>query len=436
MRPFAYIVSVTVRATVLIAAATVSGCGGSSPSLVVPNPSAPLGLPSPTAASQVNTYSGVQSPGVWSFTLDNAKNLFSYQPVTYPASPNTPVTGSIQIVRGFTKLQSSGAFAGYALEVMGRIAILRPGGVNVAPVIAVPQTGCYQLAGRSRFQYAAIPAGLAGSIFGGPTLGYGSVVASTDSTGKSWQFEDLQGNVVTGPSSFTGSCGSSNSQAALSFTGVQTVLDDMWAGFAASIPTANTNLSMSIGPSGFFVADQSDPTQAQPTGASVAGVVEPLAALKTSDIMSQPYLGFVFQAPTAIGYQGAPATSTNTYAVSFGPASSNGASLTGGDFPNDDVTQSANSDMSIALGVQDATFNGLYEGVSITVLDPAQNCANYTGPGETATFGVNAQGYATCTFSGIAVVGNPESKYGIFISTYNWAARLGGAPMEIFLLEQ
>jgi hypothetical protein len=48
----------------------------------------------------------------------------------------------------------------------------------------------------------------------------------------------------------------------------------------------------------------------------------------------------------------------------------------GGRFPSDDVTQAPNSDMSVTLGKQDTTYNGLYLNVSVTVSDPAQNCAS------------------------------------------------------------
>jgi hypothetical protein len=112
--------------------------------------------------------------------------------------------------------------------------------------------------------------------------------------------------------------------------------------------------------------------------------------------------------------------------------------LMGGDFPNDDVTQTPNSNLSITLGKEDGTYNGLYLNVSVTASDPAQNCANYNGypSGVMPTSGISAQGYNTCTFPGIAVAGNPEGKYAIFVNTYNWAARLGGAPMQIYLPQQ
>ena len=110
--------------------------------------------------------------------------------------------------------------------------------------------------------------------------------------------------------------------------------------------------------------------------------------------------------------------------------------MTGGIFPNDDVTQIPNADTIVNLGKQDAILNGLYTGASITVLDPQQNCANYTGSGEKATSSINDQGYFTCTFAAVAIAGNPEGKYALFITSYNWAAQLGGAPMQIYLFQQ
>jgi hypothetical protein len=256
-------------------------------------------------------------------------------------------------------------------------------------------------------------------------------VASTDSAGKSWQFENMQGNVVSGPTSFTAMCGSIGSQTAISFTG-QSLLNDLWAPSPVTVPTANTGSFMSIGPTGLFVADQSDPTMAPPTGASVAGVIQPVSALSTNDIESKQYLGFVYQGATSIGFNGVPPTPPITSPVSFG------TTLTGGDFPNDDVTQTPNTNISVTLGKQDTTYNGLYLNALVTVSDPAQNCANFIGypTGVAPVSGINAQGYNICTFSGIAVAGNPEDKYAIFVNTYNWAARLGGAPMQIFLLQQ
>jgi hypothetical protein len=112
--------------------------------------------------------------------------------------------------------------------------------------------------------------------------------------------------------------------------------------------------------------------------------------------------------------------------------------MTGGVFPNDDVTSTPNSDIQISLGAQDGTLNGLYSSASITVLDPAQNCANFVlfSLSGIVTTGINAQGYTTCTFPAVAVAGNPEGKYAVFVNSYNWAVRYGGAPMQLYLVQQ
>lgn len=415
----------------LMTAAILAGCGSGKTASVVPLPSQPTGLPTPTAAGPVNTYTGAQSPGAWTLTLDNTQNTFQYQATTYPG---TAASGALTVANGFTRLGASG----YALAIEGRAAILRPGGPTVPPVFAVPQTECYPIVGRLRFQYIGMetsPDGGVGSA--GPTLGYGSIVASTDSSGKSWQFQDLQGNIVSGSASFAGTCGTTASNAAIQLQG-QTLFNDRWTGneFIETNPPSDTQSNVWIGPSGFFVADQSDPKSTPATGASVAGVAEPPSPLTTSDLASHQYLGFLYE-PATFPYGGGsnlnPAVASP---IAFGQVASSETTMTGGEFPNDDVTQIPNSDIVVNLGKQDATFNGLYTSVSITVLDPAQNCANYTGSGEKATSGINAQGYFTCTFAGVAVAGNPEGKYTLFLTSYNWAARLGGALMQMYLFQQ
>jgi len=417
----------------LAASAMLAACSGSKNSSVVPPPSAPIGLPAPPAAGPVNTYAGGQSPGAWTITLDNTKNTFSYQPTTYPASSASPTSGSFTVVNGFSRL---GGF-GYALEVPGRAVILRPGDATTPPIFAVPQTKCYAITGRLRFKYIGMQTGPDGAVgSAGPTLGYGSVVASTDSTGKAWQFLDMQGNIVNGPASFTGTCSSANSTAVVALSG-QTVLNDLWGPNESiqSGPNAGTQSNLWVGPSGFFAADQSGPAQDPPAGASVAGVAEPASALNTSDMESHHYLGFLYE-PATVPYGGVIPSPAVTSPIAFGQSPSSGSTMTGGIFPNDDVTETPNSDIIVNLGKQDATLNGLYTAVSITVLDPAQNCANYTGSGEKATSGINDQGYFTCTFAGVVVAGNPEGKYALFLTSYNWAVQLGGAPMQMYLFQE
>jgi hypothetical protein len=168
-------------------------------------------------------------------------------------------------------------------------------------------------------------------------------------------------------------------------------------------------------------------------------MAEPSSALSTSAVAAGQYLGFLYE-PAAVAYQNAtqsaPATSPFTAPVAFGQVAASGTTMTGGIFPDDDVTGTPNSDIQINLGKEDGTLNGLYTSVKITVLDPSQNCANFTDYSIPVTTGINSQGYITCTFPGVAVAGNPDGNYAIFINTYNWAARLSGVPMQIYLFQQ
>jgi hypothetical protein len=430
----------SIGASALLALTFLTGCGGGGKTLIVPDPSATIGLPTPAAAGPVNTYIGTQTPGEWSFTLDNTNDVFSYQPVTYPA---TATTGTTTTANGFTVLTSGSTAAGLALEVEGRAAILRLGGSTTAPIFGVPQTECYPITGRLTFQYLG-SIGVYGP--GGGELPYGSIVASTDTTGASWAFEDLEGNYGTGPASFSASCSTSSNLSTInfdgtSFTGAETLLDDL--GFSYSVPSAEIQSNIWIGPTGFFVADQSVPIgttlpgsggiiTSGPYGSSVVGVAEPSSALTTSDIAStsKSYLGFIYE-PGNTGYS----IPTSTVPVSFTGHASTG--LSGEEYLNNDVTQALDptTAMSISLGKQDSTYNGRYTSVSITVLDPNQGCTT-AGKG---TAGVNADGYITCTFSGTAMVGNPGGKYAIFINAINYATTKYAVPpqaMNIYLFQQ
>jgi hypothetical protein len=310
-----------------------------------------------------------------------------------------------------------------------------------------------------RFEYIAMFPG--GAVNGGPDttytapfLGYGSVVASTDSSGKSWQFEDLQGgvwpspasgsmpgNIVAGPVSFTGACSATNNQAVITLSGTS-VLDNFWTPGQLFTPLpATTKSNIWIGPSGFFAADQSDPTQSVPTGASVAGMAQPSSSLSTLAVTAGQYLGLLYEAsnnPQSYG-NGAAASSSFTGPVGFGQIIPGGATtLTGGIFPDGVTTGTPNTDIVIDLGKQDATLYGLYASASITVPDPAQNCANfsYFSLSGVVSSGLNAQGYITCTFPAVAIAGKLEGKYAIFVNSYNWAAQYGGVPMLLYLFQQ
>jgi hypothetical protein len=90
----------------------------------------------------------------------------------------------------------------------------------------------------------------------------------------------------------------------------------------------------------------------------------------------------------------------------------------------------------------------LYPNAAVTMLDPNQNCTTWINQGNSGssslTVGTTADGYVTCTFPVVAVVGNPEGKYVIFLDAFNYTAGSYsssgttqlGAPMQIYLFQQ
>jgi hypothetical protein len=408
----------------LLALTFLTGCSSGSKTMVVPDPSATVGLPTPAAAGPVNTYLGAQAPGEWNFTLDNTNNKFSYQPITYSAAATT---GTITATtNGFSVLSNGGL----AFEVEGRAAMLRPGDSTNALVFGVPQTECYSLTGRLRFQYEDVR-----------DNGYGTIVASTDSTGASWAFEDLAGDYVYGPASFTATCSTSNNLSTINFPSSSSYLDSYE--FGTYHPAARDLLSnIWIGPTGFFVGDQSvsigtvfpgsgGVTATIPYGSSVVGVSEPTAALSASDIASKNYIGFHAEPGVYQGQQ--LRQQPYTAPVSF-------TGLTGEAYTSADVTQALDpaTAMTISLGKQDTTYNGYYPSATITALDPAQNCATAIANNGTTgiTAGVNAEGYVTCTSSATVVVGKAEGRYALIVSGANWTTDTNGRVMILYLFQQ
>jgi hypothetical protein len=201
-----------------------------------------------------------------------------------------------------------------------------------------------------------------------------------------------------------------------------------------------------MGPSGVFVIDQSDPNAPNTIkGSSVAGVAEPSSPLSASTIAMGSYLGFLTESAVNTGGS-SNVISRFTTPVSFAPTSPTSSSLIGGVFPNDDLTQTPGSNLTLTLGKQDSKINGLYSSATITAPDPTQACATAlsTSPSLKITVGTDANGFPICTFPAVAVVGNPDGKYSIFIDTYDYTVSytpIGGnknigTTAQIYLYQQ
>jgi hypothetical protein len=275
---------------------------------------------------------------------------------------------------------------------------------------------------------------------------YGSIVLDTDTAGASWQLQGLEGSPVSGPTSFTASCATSGSTAAVA-TSTPSLLsiDNNGASLFPYVTTSTDviDTSLSLGPSGIFIAYQTDPSFTfRHISAGSIGLAEPTAALSTSAIAAGSYLGFLTLAAQDDQGNGSYQAPGSTSPVAFGPSGLSTTAITGGVFPNDDVKSTPSTDVSIALGSQSATFNGLYPSASITMSDPNQNCltALALNPKLKITPGQNAQGYPICTYPAVALAANPEGKFVLLLDTFNYTANSIttqiGAPMQIYLYQQ
>jgi hypothetical protein len=108
--------------------------------------------------------------------------------------------------------------------------------------------------------------------------------------------------------------------------------------------------------------------------------------------------------------------------------------MTGGVYPNDDETKTAPSNITIDLGQQDSKNNGLFKSVTVTIPDLVGACISRPYGSK------DANGNPTCVFPGVAVVGNPNNKYAVFVTaddkrgaSFNYA---GDTAIEFFLYQQ
>ena len=391
-----------------------------------------------TASGTVYTYQGVSNltPAdaggeyvpFWTFILEDAENSFSYDPAINNSN-NLPLitSGTSSADNGYLALTTVGqptAAQGYALTIPGEAALLRPGDSTTPPVITAGMSSCPIVSSSETFLFVALP----GAFWNPATsAAYGSIQAGTDATGTAWSFSNQSQSLFAGsgtppvyPASFTGTCGQGINGYSIGVLPTYT-----W-------PTYEPQLSVS--PSGFFTETT--------TGAVVGdigikvqqpfiGVVAPSSALDTTSLAAGKYLGFVYESLLST----APNQNATTQLVSFGSgAAGSGTSMTGGVFPNDDPSQTPASNITVNFGTQSAGQNGLYTGVTVTIPDTntsragLANCANGGG-----TSGTAPNGSPTCTFPAVAIAGNPQSKFAIFLIGQDPSQE---APFGLYLYQQ
>ena len=438
------------RASIRIVAASLGlaatlfsvGCGGSGSgsSTQVPPPAGSQG-------SQSYNYVGTQSldasygaqsfnyayGGTWAVTLDDSTDYFSYENIGHNVASATVGTTSGS---GFESLTASTAgatpgAAGYVLEIPGEAALLRPGDDTVAPVISAITNGCPNLTSPTTYQFISL--GTPAKTDKNTHVAYGSVQASN--SGTVWNFTNLNmytfGGVSLSPTPLpVGNCGYTQLGYAISM--------------ASSTTADGLTVTTAVSPNGFFIMDQGQGEPGNigvldtagggsgsfgPTGPlGLVGVEQPSSQLSTSSIVAGKYLGFEFDPINlTLGRVG-------SMPVAFGQTAGSGTTMIGGAFPNDDVTQTAPSNITVNLGQQDSQNNGLYKSVIVTLPDVYGGCI-----GEPFG-GVDTNGNPTCTFPGEAVIGNPGGKFAIFITVNDLSQAVShytaDAALDFFLYQQ
>jgi hypothetical protein len=121
---------------------------------------------------------------------------------------------------------------------------------------------------------------------------------------------------------------------------------------------------------------------------------------------------------------------TGSVATCLTPPSSSG--MCGGAFFNDILgnIKQASTDTTVEFGSEDPNNFGLFRSAQVTIPNPAGSAGTCTAPG---VAGTDSQGTPTCTLPAIAVVGNPENKFAIFIIAQD---TVNNSPMTIFLFQQ
>jgi hypothetical protein len=415
--------NILVFATALLSAA----CGGKSDLNLTPS-----GLPPPSQAAQLNTYVGTQgtdpstgnSGAVWQVAINHTTNSFSAS--DYAAQLAT-ANGLFAFDGGFlnfSQTNPSPAFQadGFAIEVPGRVAFFRPGFNSFdstqntetsasSPVASVPGS-CLGLFNVT-FQFVTLPTA---KWTAATDIAYGSFQVTSvqpGSNGNTWNFSNLmQWDLAKtqSPSGTTlpdGICAQS---------GVGTVVS-----IPPSSPTGNT-ITVAAGPSGFLIMNNG------PNTSGAVGLIQPSSALNTSSVLSANYLGFISEPAIPIPLSGLPtANQIAFFGCPNSPCTASGRSLVGGAFPNDDPTQPANTNIAINLGTQNATNNGLFDSATVAIPDPANVC---TPPG---VAGTDSEGNPTCTLPAVAVSGNPDNRFAIFLIAQDVVNQ---SPMAIYLFEE
>jgi hypothetical protein len=436
------------------------GCGGSNPSTTTATQASPQTYFAPTvvgAAAGAATYNFDDNAATFTQTMYT---------LTMQSGPQILEAGSFAVSqRGLRSMGISTTYVlnqqnvyvatnfnppktgSFALELAGQTGgLVQLVGQPVAPLVAA--NSCPNSSSAETYQFITIPAPLLppgtaplASTWDPTTeTAYGSADVSSD--GSTVNLQNIQqftlpsvggtGAPAQPPaSSLSGACAQTYYGATIAVP-AQPVITNPGVGGSGN-NTVSPQATIGIGSSGLLVEDNgtgssgflagSSPQlsyeNALGAGTGAIGLPKPSAALDTGALVGAQYLGFVYGAGA---YSNGGSSNWSSHLASFGfstvpstcaaVAASSTTAIYGGDFPNDNPSNSANDDLAIDLGAQDSKNNGLFPSATVCL------GANYAG---------NTTG-TTYSFSAVAIAGQLNGKNAIFVlgvdSTQPWAIYL------------
>jgi len=395
------------------------GCGGGGSQ----NSMAPLqGLAPPPPASQINSYVGTTG-NIWSTKINHTYNQVNGENTTlHGVQLAGSIIGSLSSAGGFLDLnlttvpnELTGQKIGFALELAGRAALIRYGDLFQPLIPLAPSNSCATIGGTVTYNYITLPSSSSSPSWQPITdTTYGTFQVSTE--GSTWNFANITQFTLAGtapPNPGTG--------LRAGFCGIGT------DGYAVTASSNDTNppvatVTMGFGPTGFFLEDNGSsqatpvgvvPSNALGAGAGAIGAIQPSTPLSTGDVVGVKYLGFYYEP----GIQGGGAV---TQLASFGCSGSQcpmppaPTAIVGGVFPNtggnspvDEPTEPPGQNITIDLGTQDSSVNGLYPSATVTV--------------------------SGASFPAVVVVSSLESKYVMFLIAED---TVNNVPLAVYLFQQ
>jgi hypothetical protein len=313
----------------------------------------------------------------------------------------------------------------WAVELPGQAGLVGLSKQTVVPIAS--NESCPSLATAQPFQFVTIPN--AGDSTG---TAYGSVSIGT--SGSTVNFNNISQYTVGGSNTPTnhsltpsvqGSCGQTVYGQTIGVPDTTTV--------TGSEETLTPSATIAIAPSGFLVEDNgmlpagnvgSGNLPYQPVlgaGVGAIGLPVPTSAVTTSTLIGTQYVGFIYTTGWQAPNSGPVVVPPSSLIASFGfpnqtacpnlPAQT-GTIIYGGEFSNNNPSANAvgNCDIAVDLGAQSATTYGLYPNATVWVGSPFPR---------TPSSGKANQPQTASSFSAVAIAGQIQGKYAIFLIGYD-----------------